>query len=117
MAQRSHLDLSGLTGLDASVDEALGDGLEKWMEHNLQVSREQVPHEEGTLERSGVASVDRGQLKGAVSYDGPYATIQHEDLTFKHDSGRKAKYLEDPWDSEQQVGLALVAAAVRRSLR
>ena len=32
----------------------------------------------------------------AVSYDTPYAIRQHEDLSYKHDAGRKAKYLEDP---------------------
>jgi len=47
-------------------------GLKKAVEHLLQVSREVVPLEEGTLERSGVASVDEGGLRGAVSYDTPY---------------------------------------------
>lgn len=47
-------------------------GLQVGTEHLLQVSRERVPLEEGTLERSGVASVDEGRLRGAVSYDTPY---------------------------------------------
>ncbi|MFC3980169.1 hypothetical protein [Streptosporangium jomthongense] len=117
MPQRSQLKLDGLGKVDQAVHEAAADGLELWMEHNLQVSRDQVPHEEGTLERSGVASVDRASLTGAVSYDTPYATIQHERLDFQHDGGRKAKYLEDPWDSEQQTGLEIVAAQVRRAIQ
>ena len=47
-------------------------GLVKATEHLLQVSNTLVPLEEGTLERSGVASVDEGSLRGAVSYDTPY---------------------------------------------
>lgn len=116
MPQRSELKLN-LGKLDKDVHEAAADGLQKWMEHNLKTARDQVPHEEGTLERSGVASVDRAQLKGAVSFDTEYAAIQHERLDFQHDDGRKAKYLEDPWDSEQQTGLELVAAEMRRPLR
>lgn len=92
-------------------------GLKKAAEHLLQVSREQVPIEEGTLERSGVASVDEGELRAAVSYDTPYAVRQHEDLTLKHDEGRKAKYLEDPMNEERQVMGEIVATEVRRSLR
>ncbi|MEV4245229.1 hypothetical protein AB0J63_17660 [Streptosporangium canum] len=116
MAQRSELKLD-LGKLDKGVHEAAADGLQKWMEHNLQAARDEVPHEEGTLERSGVASVDRAQLKGAVSFDTPYSVIQHERLDFKHDDGRKAKYLEDPWDREAATGLELVAAEMRRALR
>ncbi|WP_326637275.1 hypothetical protein OG884_26510 [Streptosporangium sp. NBC_01755] len=116
MPQRSSLKLN-LGQLDKDMHEAAADGLQKWMEHNLKVSRDQVPHEEGTLERSGVASVDRTQLKGAVSFDTEYAIPQHEHLDWKHDDDRKAKYVEDPWDSEQQIGMELVATEMRRRLR
>ncbi|MFJ2029429.1 minor capsid protein [Streptosporangium sp. NPDC087985] len=116
MAQRSELKLN-LSGLDAKMKAGAVKGLQVAMEHLLQKSQEQVPHEEGALERSGTPSVDEGALKGAVSYDTPYATIQHEDLTLKHDDGRKAKYLEDPFDSEQQKMQELIAAQIRRALR
>lgn len=92
-------------------------GLHLAAEHLLQASRAQVPHEEGTLERSGVASVDEGGLKGAVSFDTVYAVRQHEELTWKHDDGRKAKYLEDPMNEEAAVMAEIVAAQIRRSLR
>ncbi|MEV4457013.1 minor capsid protein [Microbispora sp. NPDC049633] len=92
-------------------------GLRKAAEHLLQASRELVPIEEGTLERSGVASVDEDELRAAVSYDTVYAVRQHEDLTLKHDEGRQAKYLEEPMQSERGTMLDIVAAEVRRSLR
>lgn len=92
-------------------------GLQMATEHLLQVSRTQVPIEEGTLERSGVASVDPATLRGAVSYDTVYAVRQHEDLALRHDDGRKAKYLEDPMKSEAEAMRALIAAQIRRALR
>jgi len=92
-------------------------GLQKAAEHLLEVSRELVPIEEGTLERSGVASVDEAELRAAVSYDTPYAVRQHEDLTLKHDEGRQAKYLEEPMNTERSTMLDIVAAEIRRSLR
>ena len=92
-------------------------GLQVATEHLLQASRTVVPIEEGTLERSGVASVDETELKGAVSYDTPYAVRQHEELTWQHDEGRTAKYLEGPALAEADTMLALIAAQIRRALR
>lgn len=92
-------------------------GLKLGTEHLLQASRALVPHEEGTLERSGVPSVDETQMKGAVSYDTPYAVRQHEELTWQHDEGRQAKYLEDPMISERPIIMDIIAAQIRRSLR
>lgn len=124
MAQRSELKLN-VGDLDALLQAGAVKGLNVALEHLIQVSREQVPHEEGTLERSstpdgdgnGGIAIDEAELRGAVSYDTPYAVIQHEDLTFRHDEGRKAKYLEDPFDAEQQTMQELIAAQIRRSLR
>jgi hypothetical protein len=96
---------------------AAGRGLAKGVEHVLTESRKVVPIEEGTLERSGVATVDEANLRGAVSYDTPYAVRQHEDLTLRHAEGRKAKYLEDPLNEEAPVVLQLVRAEMRRALR
>ncbi|WDZ91145.1 hypothetical protein [Nocardiopsis sp. HUAS JQ3] len=91
-------------------------GLGKAAEHLLGASRQRVPIEEGTLERSGVASVDESTLEAAVSYDTEYAARQHEETTWQHDAGRSAKYLEAPFEEEHDTMLALVAAEVRREL-
>ncbi|GGS88500.1 hypothetical protein ACFFV7_50955 [Nonomuraea spiralis] len=116
MAQRSTLKLD-IAPIDKAMEAGAVKGLKVAMEHLLQKSREEVPHEEGTLERSGTPSVDESTLTGAVSYDTPYSVRQHEDLTLRHDEGRKAKYLEDPFDAEQQTMQELIAAQIRRSLR
>ncbi len=102
--------------VEAAVHDAAADGLEQAAEHLLAASRAVVPIEEGTLERSGRAQVDRGDLRAVVSYDTPYSVIQHEAMEFVHDAGRTAKYLERPAQEEDAVMQELIAAAIRRKL-
>lgn len=83
-------------------------------EHVLQVSNISVPIEVGTLEISGVASVDASSLKAAVSYDTPYAVRQHEDMTARHDAGRTAKYLENAGNSEAATVGKIIAQQIRK---
>lgn len=97
--------------------KAAARGLAKGAEHILTESRKEAPIQEGTLERSGAVSVDEANLRAAVSYDSPYAVRQHEELTWRHDPGRKAKYLEDPMNAEGPTALEIVAAEVRMALR
>jgi hypothetical protein len=91
-------------------------GLELGMEHALAESKRVVPLDEATLERSGKADTeDAGdRIRGAVSYDTPYAVRQHEELDYRHLPGRTAKYLERPFAQAAPVVLALVAAEIRR---
>ena len=91
-------------------------GLTKAAEHLLQVSNTLVPIEEGTLERSGVASVDEDSLKAAVSYDTVYAVNQHESMDFGHDNGRCAKYLEVALTGEAQTIEEIIANEIRAVL-
>lgn len=84
-------------------------GLELAAEHLLQVSSTLVPLEEGDLERSGEVSTDADERAAAVSYDRPYAVRQHEELTWRHDAGRQAKYLETPMGTEADTMLLLIA--------
>ncbi len=91
------------------------EGLEKGLEHVLNVSNNQVPLDEDTLQRSGKVHVDG--LDGAISYDTVYARRQHEELTWKHAPGRNAKYLENAMNSERDVVLQLMAVDLRRWFR
>lgn len=76
------------------MHQAAARGLRDAAEHLLEQSNRTVPIEEGTLQRSGQVSVDDQRLEAAVSYDTPYAIRQHEDMTFRHAPGRRAKWLE-----------------------
>ncbi|MGW3511179.1 minor capsid protein [Streptomyces sp. NPDC000994] len=91
-------------------------GLRAAGEHVLTESRKLVPIEEGTLERSGAVGVDSARLAVTVSYDTPYAVKQHENMHYRHDRGRKAKYLEQPVNRERERVAAILAAHVRRAL-
>ncbi|MFF4989629.1 hypothetical protein ACFY19_20720 [Streptosporangium saharense] len=91
-------------------------GLGKAAAHLLGEAKKVVPLEEGTLADSGVDTVDADSLTAAVSFDGPYAVRQHEELDYQHDAGRQAKYLEEPATTERGTMLDLIAAEIRRSL-
>ena len=85
-------------------------------EHVLGESRKVVPIEEATLERSGASTVDAASETAAVSYDTPYAVIQHERLDFRHDRGRTAKYLERPVQATRSTQAQLIARAIEQEL-
>jgi hypothetical protein len=46
-----------------------------------------------------------------------YAVRQHEDLSYRHDPGRSAKYLEQPLNEERDTMLDIIAAQIRRSMK
>jgi hypothetical protein len=112
MPQTYDLDWNGDV-VEHLIGEATADGLVLATEFLLQVSRAVVPLEEATLERSGVASVDRDAMTGAVSYDTVYAARQHEERTWRHAPGRKAGYLGDTAIAERDTIAALIAAPPR----
>lgn len=113
---RARLRWNGASAITA-VRESAARGVLLGAEHVLGVSRQRVPLDEATLERSGAASVDQGELTAAVSYDTPYAVRQHEDMTARHLPGRQAKYLEQPLIEEADTVQAIIAAQVRRALQ
>ncbi len=94
------------TGAERGVGMAL--------EYLLAEARTQVPIEEGTLERSGATQQDG--LRGTVSFDTPYAVIQHEDMSLRHDAGRSAKYLERPMAQEGPQAMRIIAAQIQRAI-
>lgn len=96
-------------------------GLELGTRLILDVSNDQVPHEEGDLERDGAASVDDSTLQGAVSYGrdpetAKYAVPQHERMDYRHDSGRNAKYLENAFNSEADAVGKIIAEQTRKGM-
>lgn len=78
------------------VKEAKKRGLFKACDHLAAESKKQVPLDQATLKLSCKVSVSDDGNTGCVSYDTPYAIRQHEELSYHHQRGRKAKYLEDP---------------------
>lgn len=72
------------------------EGLFAALDHLASVSKDQVPLDQGALKNSCAVDVADDGSSGTVSYDTPYAVVQHEDTAMAHQRGRKAKYLEDP---------------------
>lgn len=92
------------------------EGMADAMEHVLGVATDHVPHEYGDLQNSGKATTDKDSRMGAVSFDSPYAVRQHEELTWRHNAGRTAKYLENAVNSERDNVAKLIAGAARRKI-
>ena len=91
-------DVTGITlkleGLRGQLRDDAALAVEEIADEVLTRSTARVPHEYGDLQNSGQVTTDPENLKAAVSYDTPYAVVQHEDMTLNHDAGREAKYLE-----------------------
>lgn len=106
---------------NSNVMNALSGALEKGLvlgaEHVLGESNKRVPHEEGTLENSGSVSYEGGKLRATISYDTPYAAVQHEDMSLRHKgSGREAKYLENALNAEKDTVGEIIARVTRGEL-
>ena len=100
-----------------NVRKAAADGMRDAAEHLLEYANRTVPIEEGTLMRSGQADVDSETLEASVSYDTPYAVVQHERLDFKHDPGRRAKWLELSLNEREEPLQRYIARKIQESLR
>lgn len=116
MSQSVRLQWNGAAATEL-MRRAAARGLLLGAEHVLAASRQRVPINEGTLERSGAASVDEQSMSAAVSYDTPYAVRVHEDMNARHAPGRSAKYLESVLPETAGEVQALIAAQIRRALR
>ena len=99
----------GMKSLVGTTRKKAAAALQLAAEHILTESNKHVPHRDGTLERSGATSIDAEGLVAAVSYNTPYAKRQHEELTWRHEEGRTAKYLENAINSEREAAARIVA--------
>lgn len=93
--------------------EGAAQGLALAAEYVLEESTRIVPLEEGTLAASGGVGVDEANLQANVSYTSVYAARQHEELTWRHDAGREAKYLEKAGNRNAATVGQIIAQAMR----
>lgn len=116
MAQNFRLTWNG-PAVERELKQGAARGLLLAAEHVLGEAQQVVPLDESPLMQSGTASVDEASLTGMVSYDTPYAVVQHERLDYRHAPGRTAKYLERPLNEARTEVAAIIAAQVRRAMR
>lgn len=114
---KTRLDTKGIRVAMARERAGAIKGLHAALEHLLGLAQDVVPLQEGILQGTGAVDVDSAAMEGVVSFDTPYAARQHEELTWRHDPGRQAKYLEQPYLASQRTLRELIAAAIRRELR
>lgn len=87
------------------------------------ISEDEAPHATGTMERSSTVKAEGNKI--IIAYNTPYAIKQHEDLTLRHpdptnpisSSGRKAKYLEDPFNANKAKTLKFIGLKIKEALR
>lgn len=104
----------GLAAYRTSIKEGLARGVALAGEHILETSNRTVPIEESTLQNSGDVTTDG--FTATVSYDTEYAVYQHEDMAYRHDSGRSAKFLESAINSQARQSGEIIARTARGSL-
>ena len=107
-----------LRAADAAMTAAVVTGVTEACEDLLSNSRDEVPLDQMDLSNSGKVTVaaNGDRVEGAVSYDTPYAVIQHEAPDFEHQDGRKAGYLRDPQRALADKHLKYIASKAEGAL-
>lgn len=87
----------------------------------LQRSTAKVPWEEGDLSRDGAVVIDEAELVGAVTYGNTpdtakYAVPQHENLEYRHDGGKEAKFLESAVNQSREQARNIFAHQVSEGM-
>lgn len=103
--------------VSADVRRATVEGLSDAAEFILEEANRDVPHDEGTLMRSGTTSVDESKVEAAVSYDTPYAVRLHEHPEYRFQKGRKGKWLEDTFKERGRAAQDYIADKIRNALK
>lgn len=113
--------------------QALDDACRECAEELWIYSNDQVPVDTGYLSNQGTIlksrdgyivrysalAGDRAKAAGLpipLNEDFNYAYIQHEDLTFNHKNGRKAKYLSDPLEEHEDEWFNRMCDAVENAM-
>lgn len=101
-------------GDDIDIDNASEQGLQAGADLLLDESNRIAPIETGDLIRSGraVANAD----EAAVGYSSIYAARQHEEVTWRHDAGREAKFLEKSLNRHSDAILDAIAEEIKDAL-
>jgi hypothetical protein len=104
----------------AMIRRGIEDGVTSAAQHLLTAANRHIPEDrnvpesEHRLERSGKAS-SAGDT-AAVSYDTPYAVVEHERLDYHHQPGREAKWLERAGNQEGPQLAEIIAAKIRAQI-
>ena len=85
------------TGAIRIVTRSTREGIEDIMKEVLKQSNADVPILTTDLRSTGKLNHHNKSI--TITYETPYAAIQHENLSYNHPRGGKAKYLEDAFNT------------------
>lgn len=103
----------------ARVVAGVEQGMLEACETLLGLAVNQTPYVEHHLRNSGTTDVEVSgdKVSGVVSFNTPYARIQHENLTFNHPQPNTgAKFLEKPANRFGPQLQQIIAANIRQAL-
>jgi hypothetical protein len=89
--------------IEGQIRDLVWEAVEDCTEFMLDEANKGVPHDEGILQASGLASFDESNLSGAVSYNTPYAVRLHEHPEFRFQKGRRGKWVELAFQENQDT--------------
>ena len=112
MALRVQVDFD-TSKIVAENEQKARAGLLKCVKVLLERANQIVPHDEGTLMRSGQFSVGDRDLIAAVSYDTPYAVRLHEHPEYRFQQNREGKWLEKTINQDSGDLLEKLAAELK----
>jgi hypothetical protein len=115
MSDSFHFRIDKRALVSAQVHAAAEEAVGAAAEHLLTEANRTVPLEEAILEHSGKVTQDG--TRAAISYDTPYAVVQHEKLELRHSRGRRAKWLELTLMEQAAAVRGFLAERLRRRLR
>ena len=98
----------------ADIRARAADALDDAGEYLLEEANRTVPIEEHILEGSGTVDTDRQALVTTISYDTPYAVVQHENPDYRHDPGRRAFWLRLTLEEQSSRVLNWMGRRMRR---
>lgn len=96
--------------LDTAAEQALQAGADLLLDESNRIA----PIETGDLIRSGRAIANSEEA--AVGYNSVYAARQHEEVTWRHDAGREAKFLEKSLNRHSDAILDAIAEEIKDAL-
>lgn len=105
-----------IEGAKKTVREARKRALQAGGEFVLTEANKHVPHDDGTLERSGNVAVNNAGTRAAISYDTPYAVKQHEDMSLSHPGKGQGKWLENTFTREGDTVREIIANTVHEAV-
>ena len=117
------------------VQDAVVKGIKKSLFDLQDQVNPQIPHDTGDLMGNYSVRIDgeiekrpkegdpitgdtqAGSIVGVAGYSLPYARRQHEELDYRHDEDRKAKFLEDPFNANRSKYKSFVKEEVKKALK